>query len=515
MPKFFIVVTGTVGSGLGKGAVMAALGVCLQGLGLDVTTIKIDPYLNMSAGLLSPKEHGEVYVLQDGSEVDLDFGTYERALGVVLTGSNSITGGKAFTRLLKRQEAKDYMGKTVQMTHLAGVVLDMIYEAADLPVTKDGKAPDVCLVEVGGTVGDDESPEFLEAIRQLRQDRPAGTVLHVNLTALVEIFGELKTTPAQQSAKFMKAAGLCPNVVICRPPYPCLQEHLEKVHRAYSKCGKDLMGVLSLPKLPHSSEVPSFLSKHPVIRELLAPMGVVPALLSPPVVYDSKVRVGVVGKYAENHDAYHSVGKVLHSVGAAQKTSVEVVWVPVEAFDTATAPEFDAVVVPGGFGERGVEETIEITSYLGRHSVPVLAICMGLQCAFVGAMRALIPGANSEEYLDEKKADKGEAVVTRVTPDLAMNLGAHEVTSKGTAYRGRHLERFRNRYGVEVGTFPTEEDFPFRVTGVYGGHLVASMVHKTHPYFVGTQYHPEFHGEALSGDFFGLLQAALKARQAT
>ena len=169
------------------------------------------------------------------------------------------------------------------------------------------------------------------------------------------------------------------------------------------------------------------------------------------------------------------------------------------------------MVVPGGFGERGVEETIEITSYLERHSVPVLAICMGLQCAFIGAMRALIPGANSEEYLEEK----GVAVVTRVAPDLAMNLGAHEVTPKGTTYRGRHLERFRNRYGVEVGAFPTEEDFPFRVTGVYEGHLVASMVHKTHPYFVGTQYHPEFHGEALSGDFYGLVQAALEARKAT
>lgn len=530
-PKDILVVTGGVISGLGKGVTMAAIGrILAEKGGRRPIPIKLDPYLNVDAGKLSPYEHGEVFVLEDGGEVDLDFGTYQRELGVTSSYAHSITGGKV-TRLLEEKAEMEMLGKTIQERHRIEVCAEMVEEA--LEKTEWG---DLGLVEVGGTVGEDESSTFLWAVEGLLAEGRATrkrSVLHVHIVYIAKHLGEYKTKPAQQSRKLLAGVGLHhPDVVICRSedPTPLPASVLGKVQAAYRGSL-----VLDLPLLRDKSDIPAHLSK-PAFLSLLRATHFISAEVScspeewparPPSLAgggseERPLSIHVVGKYASHHDAYHSVFAALKHTAAALGLSVHVTGHSVVDYlkqhwlleRRGDGP--DAVVIPGGFGERGVEETITLCDHLlFFNKTPTLAICMGMQCAGIAAIRRHgYPKACSyEHYTGESDAT---VVVHGVFPRHGMLLGGRDI-EMGEGYTGSPRERFRNRFGFTDTKHLEKTSFQVTAKHTIPGTLhcieqtiVAAIRMRDHPFFVGTQYHPEFASrpDCPSPDFAALLKAA-------
>eukprot|EP01083_Nonionella_stella_P303401 1050249_1 len=402
MPKY-VVVSGGVVSGLGKGITASSIGLLLRESGLKVTSIKIDPYLNIDAGTMSPYEHGEVYVLDDGGEVDLDLGNYERFMDVTLTRDHNITTGKVYESVIKREREGCYLGKTVQVVpHITDAIQDWISRVSIIPVDGSGQTPDVCIIELGGTVGDIESMVFLEALRQFefRVGRDNFCHLHVSLIPVVGAVGEQKSKPAQHSVKELRAAGLLPQMIVCRSKEPITRSILEKI---------SLFGmvppnrVISVHDVQNIYQVPSMLLEQNLPALILSSLRLhkmVPAELP---LWDSiackslkslpTVTIGIVGKYTGLADSYLSVTKALRSAAMHADRHCKLVWVEATRLEREhkrsdpdqyteawkLLSEVDGILCPGGFGDRGTEGKILAAQFARENNVPYLGICLGMQ----------------------------------------------------------------------------------------------------------------------------------------
>jgi len=506
----YIFVTGGVVSGLGKGITAASLGRLLKQRGLRVKVQKLDPYLNVDPGTMSPYQHGEVFVTDDGAETDLDLGHYERFIDENLTFNSSVSSGKVYWNVLNRERAGDYLGGTVQIIpHITGEIKRNIY-SLDTPDT------DVAIVEIGGTVGDIESQPFLESIRQVAAERGRQNVMFIHVSLIVSIpgSGELKSKPTQHSAKELLSLGIQPDVIMCRCDAPIPDEILEKISLFCNIPRENAIPNLTADLL---YDVPLMLEREGLADVVVRRLGLIchaPDLTEwATMVHRAKhpkgtVRIALVGKYVALHDAYLSVVEALTHGGIENDVKVEVQWVDSETVTDENAvrvlAEADGVLVPGGFGDRGIEGKISAVRYAREHKAPFLGICLGMQMAVVEYARHVCGWADAHSSeLDPATAHP----VIDLMPDQrgvtakggTMRLGSYpcRVTSRETrtyqaygcdqiAERHRHRYEFNNDYRQDLtgaglvlaGLSPDER-------------LVEIVELKDHPWFVGVQFHPE------------------------
>ncbi len=527
-------VTGGVVSGLGKGVLTASLGCLLQARGVKVTLQKVDPYLNVDAGTMNPYEHGEVFVTKDGLETDLDIGHYERFLGQDLGEGNYLTTGRVYRDVITRERNGDYLGHTVQVIpHITDEIKRRIRGAVD------ASGAEVVVVEVGGTVGDIEGLPYLEAIRQMRDELPRSdvAVVHLSYVPILSTTGELKTKPTQHSVKELRTAGIQPDFIVARCPTGLPSGLRDKialfcdVPRQHVVAGRDLSTIYG---------VPLAMREEGLDEKLLARLGLtagerdltdweafVDRLERP----ERAVRIGIVGKYVELHDAYLSILEALHHAGAALATRVEVGWIQsdrVEREGERALDGFAGILVPGGFGERGIEGKVFAASHARRAGIPYFGICLGMQVATIAFARDALgwKRANSTEFdpqtphpvidlLPEQDGvtvkggtmRRGEYPASVVPGTLLHRLyGATEVGE-----RHRHRYEFNPRYRE---AFSAAGLLPSALSP--DGLLVEAVEAVDHPWYVGVQYHPEFRSRPLSPHplFLGFVQACLSARAA-
>ncbi|MEO7262214.1 MAG: CTP synthase, partial [Jatrophihabitantaceae bacterium] len=514
-------VTGGVASSLGKGLTASSLGSLLKARGLRVTMQKLDPYLNVDPGTMNPFQHGEVFVTEDGAETDLDIGHYERFLDTDLVGSANVTTGQVYSAVIAKERRGEYLGDTVQVIpHITNEIKDRIRSmAAPGP---DGEIPDVVITEVGGTVGDIESLPFLEAARQVRQDvgRENCFFLHVSLIPYLAPSGELKTKPTQHSVAALRSIGISPDAVVCRAD----REIPANVKRKISlMCDVDTEAVVAAVDAPSIYEIPKVLHDEGldayVVRRLGLPFrdvdwslwgGLLDRVRHP----KSEVSVALVGKYIDLPDAYLSVTEALRAGGFAHRTKVLLRWVASDLCETpagaaAQLAGVDGVVIPGGFGIRGIEGKLGAIRYARERGVPTLGLCLGLQCMTIEVARhvAGLPGANSAEFEPETPdpviatmADQVEVVAGNADLGGTMRLGSYPAelvpgSIVATAYgTTRVSERHRHRYEVNNAYREVLAASGLVISGTSpDGRLVefVELPREVHPFFVATQAHPE------------------------
>jgi CTP synthase len=508
MPKY-VFVTGGVVSSVGKGITTAAIGRLLKSRGLRVALMKLDPYLNVDPGTMSPYQHGEVFVTEDGAETDLDLGHYERFTDENLSRASNVTTGQVYSAVIAKERRGDYLGGTVQVIpHITNEIKARIRQVAEL------HRPDVIVVEVGGTVGDIEGQPFLEAIRQMRREEGRRNVLYIHVTFLPYIgsTGEVKTKPTQHSVKELRAIGIQPDVIICRTDHPVGDDVRAKV-ALFGDVDED--AVILLPTAETIYEVPLMLERAGLGRYVMEHLGwddrdpdladwerMVERLKSP----RRRLRIALVGKYVELHDAYLSVVEALRHAGLAHDVAVEIVWVN----STAERSEIEAVlrhvngiVVPGGFGPRGVEGKMLAARYARERGIPYLGLCYGLHMAVIEFARNVLGlcGANSTEIDPETPHPVIDLMPDQRGVEMGgtMRLGRYPCqlvpgTKAALAY-GESLvyERHRHRWEVNNAYREAFEAAGFVVSGQSpDGRYVEIMELHDHPWFVGVQFHPEF-----------------------
>ncbi|MFB6074712.1 MAG: glutamine hydrolyzing CTP synthase [Haloarculaceae archaeon] len=526
----FIFVTGGVMSGLGKGITAASTGRLLKNAGFDVTAVKIDPYLNVDAGTMNPYQHGEVYVLKDGGEVDLDLGNYERFLDEDMTSDHNVTTGKVYREVIDRERAGDYLGKTVQIIpHITDDIKRRIREAA--------AGTDVCLIEVGGTVGDIEGMPYLEALRQFAHEEDEEDILFAHVTLVpYSKNGEQKTKPTQHSVKELRSIGLQPDILVGRCEDRLDPQTKEKIALF---CDVPVDAVFSNPDVADIYHVPLMVEDEGLDEYVMERLGLAGEAL-PPAERDNEwreivtreregtVEVGLVGKYGLE-DAYISIHESLKHAGIERGVNVERTWIHAEDLADGHGGELDgldAVVVPGGFGARGTEGKIEAIRHAREQEVPFLGLCLGFQMAVVEYARNVLglAGAHSAE-LDEDTPDP----VIDILPEQyeiedmggTMRLGAHETDIEpGTLAHELYgatscTERHRHRYEVNPEYIDDLEDAGLVFSGRSGNRMEILEL-PDHPYFFGTQFHPEFRSRPTraSPPFVGLLDAVLDEQAA-
>jgi len=530
-------VTGGVASSLGKGLTASSLGRLLTSRGLRVTMQKLDPYLNVDPGTMNPFQHGEVFVTDDGAETDLDIGHYERFLNVNLHGSANVTTGQVYSNVIGKERRGEYLGDTVQVIpHITNEIKERIKAMA-------GPEIDIVITEVGGTVGDIESQPFLEAARQIRQDVGRDNVfyLHVSLVPYIGPSGELKTKPTQHSVAALRSIGIAPDAIVIRSD----REIPDSVKRKISSmCDVDLEAVVAAVDAPSIYDIPKVLFNEGldsyVIRRLGMPLreivwGEWDNLLKKVHQPAHQVSVALVGKYVDLPDAYLSVTEALRAGGFANNAKVNIKWVASDDCDTEDGAkkalgDVDAVCIPGGFGVRGIEGKLGALKFARENKIPTLGLCLGLQCMVIEAARNLagIKNANSAEFDPETKdpvistmQSQEEIVAGNGDMGGTMRLGLYPaVLASGSLvselYGSNEIqERHRHRY--EVNNKYREE---IAKTGlIFSGlspdaHLVefVELPRDTHPYYVGTQAHPEFLSRPTKAHplFSGLVAAAIK-----
>jgi CTP synthase len=525
----FVFVTGGVMSGLGKGITAASTGRLLTNAGFSVTAVKIDPYLNVDAGTMNPYQHGEVYVLKDGGEVDLDLGNYERFLGEDMTSDHNVTTGKVYKDVIENERAGDYLGKTVQIIpHITDDIKRRIREAA--------AGSDVCLVEVGGTVGDIEGMPYLEALRQFAHEESPEDIVFVHVTLVPRSKnGEQKTKPTQHSVKELRSIGLQPDVLVGRSETLLDGGTKEKIALF---CDVPREAVFSNPDVEDIYHVPLMVEEEGLDEYLMDRLGIADRALAPAerdngwreIVtreQTGEVDVALVGKYALE-DAYISIHEALKHAGLERRVEVNVVWVDADETPSEQRErlaEVDAIVVPGGFGSRGAAGKIEAVRVAREEAIPFLGLCLGFQMAVIEFARNVVglPDANSTEIAPET-----DAPVITILPDQydvenmggTMRLGAQETTiTPGTVAHGLYgadscTERHRHRYEVNPEYIETLETAGLVFSGTAGNRMeILELAVGEHPYFVGTQFHPEFRSRPgrASPPFVGLLDAVLTA----
>ena len=544
----YVVVTGGVLSGLGKGVTASSMGVLLKSAGLRVTSVKIDPYLNVDAGTMSPFEHGEVFVLDDGGEVDLDLGNYERFLDVALTRDNNITTGKVYAAVVERERRGDYLGKTVQVIpHITNEIQEWIERVAHVSSDGDNGAPDVCVIELGGTVGDIESAPFVEALRQFqfRVGRENICFVHVSLVPVMGPVGEQKTKPTQHTVKELRGLGIIPDILVCRSAKP-LQDDTRAKLAAFCHVSED--AVVSAHDVSNIYRVPMMLEEQGVSGVLSGLFGFeLPS--ERPLLDDWKamadrvdnpaeeVHIATVGKYTGLSDSYLSVIKALQHSSYAVGRKLVIDWIESADLDDQTAsadPEAhaaawellkgaDGVLVPGGFGIRGIEGKIKAAEYARENNVPYLGVCLGLQVATIEFCRNVLgmEGANSTEF-DEDTPHPAVVFMPEISKTHmggTMRLGTKPTPFLVDDCKMRRLyggadhvdERHRHRYEVNPDFIEQIEEAGLKYVGKdETGQRCEIMELDGHPYFVGTQYHPEFKSRPgrPSPPFLGLLMAA-------
>ena len=544
----YVVVTGGVLSGLGKGVTASSMGVLLKSAGLRVTSVKIDPYLNVDAGTMSPFEHGEVFVLDDGGEVDLDLGNYERFLDIALTRDNNITTGKVYAAVVERERRGDYLGKTVQVIpHITNEIQEWIERVAHVSSDGDNGAPDVCVIELGGTVGDIESAPFVEALRQFqfRVGRENICFVHVSLVPVMGPVGEQKTKPTQHTVKELRGLGIIPDILVCRSAKP-LQDDTRAKLAAFCHVSED--AVVSAHDVSNIYRVPMMLEEQGVSGVLSGLFGFeLPS--ERPLLDDWKamadrvdnpaeeIRIATVGKYTGLSDSYLSVIKALQHSSYAVGRKLVIDWIESADLDDQTAsadPEAhaaawellngaDGVLVPGGFGIRGIEGKIKAAGYARENNVPYLGVCLGLQVATIEFCRNVLgmEGANSTEF-DEDTPHPAVVFMPEISKTHmggTMRLGTKPTPFLVDDCKIRRLyggadhvdERHRHRYEVNPDFIEQIEEAGLKYVGKdETGQRCEIMELDGHPYFVGTQYHPEFKSRPgrPSPPFLGLLMAA-------
>ena len=514
MRKKYIFITGGVLSSLGKGLSAAALGAVLEARGLSITNVKMDPYINVDPGTMSPYQHGEVYVTEDGCETDLDLGHYERFTRSVMLQRNSFTTGKVYQSVIDRERAGEYLGRTVQVIpHITDEIKRRIHVAAE--------DVDLCIVEVGGTVGDIEGLPFLEAIRQFRMDVGPENVLFIHLTLVpfIKTSGELKTKPTQHSVKELREVGIQPDILFCRSEMEIPKELRTKISRF---CNVDERDVISVPDVDHIYELPQKLADEAVDDRVLEKLGIWAAsanlepwkdLVSRLKKPAQSVKIAICGKYVHLTDTYKSLNEALHHGGLAHSTRVELIFVDSENIDI-DAPEgvlgdVDGILVPGGFGVRGTEGKIAAIRYAREQEVPFFGICLGLQMAVVEYARNVLglDGANSREFdpsprhavielMDEQRqvTQKGGTMRPGSYPseNREGNL-AHAIYDSAMIDK-----RHRHRFEVNPAFHAALEKGGMAISGWSPDRVLAEIVEVAdHPWFVACQFHPEFKSRPL------------------
>jgi CTP synthase len=517
-----IFVTGGVASSLGKGLTASSLGRLLTSRGLRVTMQKLDPYINVDPGTMNPFQHGEVFVTEDGAETDLDIGHYERFLDRNLSADANVTTGKVYSRVIARERRGEYLGDTVQVIpHITNEIKDRIRAMAD--PDPDGKSPDVVITEIGGTVGDIESLPFLEAARQVRHEvgRDHVFFLHVSLVPFLAPSGELKTKPTQHSVATLRNIGIQPDALICRAD----REIPEPLKRKISlMCDVDAEAVISTPDAPSIYDIPRVLHREGldayVVRRLNLSFHDVDwtvwgDLLDKVHHPDETVRIAIVGKYIDLPDAYLSVTEALRAGGFAHHARVELVWVASDDCQTyagasAALGDVQGVLIPGGFGVRGIEGKIGAINYARINRIPVLGLCLGLQCIVIEAARSLagLGGANSAEF----DANAADPVIATMVDQTDVVAGAKDMggTMRLGAYPARLVpgslvaeiygttsvsERHRHRYEVNNAYRDALEQAGLKLSGTSPDSSLVEFVEldrSQHPFLVATQAHPEF-----------------------
>ncbi len=518
----YVFITGGVVSSLGKGLASAALGALLQARGFSVRLRKLDPYLNVDPGTMSPFEHGEVFVTDDGAETDLDLGHYERFTGVACRKTDSVSSGRIYSNVLEKERRGDYLGKTIQVIpHVTNEIKDFL-RVGDEEV-------DFMLCEIGGTVGDIEGLPFFEAIRQFAHEKPRGECIFMHLTLLpyLAASGELKTKPTQHSVKELQSIGIAPDVLVCRSEHPIPEREREKIALF---CNVRKEAVVAAYDLKSIYEAPLAYHREGLDQAVLDAFGISPAprpnlekwLDVQDRIHntDGEVNVAIVGKYIQLEDAYKSIKEALTHGGMANRVKVNVQWVDAEDFDREDVGErlsgYHAILVPGGFGERGTEGKIKAAQFARERKVPYLGICLGMQMAVIEAARnvAGVARAGSEEF-DHEKGEKrfepvvyhlkewvqGNHTVSRKADDDkggTMRLGAYSANlkegSKVAEVYGATVieERHRHRYEVDLKYKDKLESCGLVFSGMSpDGRLPEIVEWKDHPWFIGVQYHPE------------------------
>jgi len=531
-------VTGGVASSLGKGLTASSLGRLLVARGIRVTMQKLDPYLNVDPGTMNPFQHGEVFVTDDGAETDLDIGHYERFLDTNLHGSANVTTGQVYSRVIARERRGEYLGETVQVIpHITNEIKERIRAMA---------APDIDLVitEVGGTVGDIESQPFLESIRQIRQEVGRDNVfyLHVSLVPYIGPSGELKTKPTQHSVVALRSIGIAPDAIVLRSDREIPIGVKKKISLM---CDVDLEAVVAamdapsiydIPKVLHSEGLDSYVVKRLDLGGHEVVWGEWDALLQKVHHPKHHVRVGLVGKYIDLPDAYLSVSEALRAGGFANEAKIEIVWIPSDECESADGAKkhltgLDAIVVPGGFGIRGIEGKVGALKFARENKIPTLGLCLGLQCMVIEAARNL---AGMKDAISAEFSDSGTPVIA--TMDDQKHVVAGEGDMGGTMRLGLYKsdllkgsvvantygsleisERHRHRYEVNN----LYRDQISKAGLVFSGMFVerdlvefVELPQEVHPYYVGTQAHPELRSRPTKPHplFVGLIKAAVAAK---
>jgi len=532
----FIFVTGGVVSSLGKGIASASLGAVLESRGLRVTILKLDPYLNVDPGTMSPFQHGEVFVTEDGAETDLDLGHYERFLSSKMTRNNNFTSGQIYETVLRRERRGDYLGGTVQ-------VIPHLTDEIKRRILTGGEGYDIALVEIGGTVGDIESQPFLEAIRQLKMELGSNRALliHLTLVPYIATAGETKTKPTQHSVKELRSIGLQPDVLLCRSEVEIDRSQLKKISLFTNV---EERAVVPLVDVDTIYRIPMYLHKWGldqfVVERFQLECGpsnlaewerVAFNQLNP----EREVTIAMVGKYMELLDAYKSLNEALSHAGIQSRTKVNVNYLDSEDLmdDIGLLNGCHAILVPGGFGERGVEGKIRAVQFARENGIPYLGICLGMQVAVIEFARNVVglAGANSTEFdrlaphpviglITEWIDEDGRTEIRSEASDLGgtMRLGAQaailEPGSRAREIYGADTitERHRHRYEVNAHYIPQLQEHGLKIGGwSAANHLVETIELPGHPWFFACQFHPEFTSTPRSGHplFTGFVDAAL------
>jgi CTP synthase len=534
-----VFVTGGVVSSLGKGIAAASLGAILVSRGLKVTLVKLDPYINVDPGTMNPQQHGEVFVTDDGAETDLDLGHYERFVGIQTSQANNFTSGRVYANVIRNERRGDYLGATVQVIpHITDEIKRMVLAAAE--------GNDIAIVEVGGTVGDIEGLPFLEAIRQMRIEmgRHRTLFIHCTLVPYIPTAGEIKTKPTQHSVKELRSIGIQPDILLCRCDRPLPESARSKialftnVEREAVIPVQDVESIYQVPLVLHSYNLDEAVLRMLGMEAPNADMsrweGIVHAYRNP----EQEVVIGMVGKYIDQTESYKSLSEALNHASMATKTKAQIRYLCAEELERVGAPLLDGLhglIVPGGFGERGIEGKILASKIARERGLPYLGICLGMQVALIdfARHRAGMARANSTEFdvqtpypvvamLEEWKDLTGQVRRAQTDKGGTMRLGGQKCQllpgSLAAKLYGRDqiVERHRHRYEVNNRLLPDLERAGLAVSGRSPETGLVEMIElPDHPWFVGCQFHPEFCSKPWQAHplFVGLLEAAKASLQ--
>jgi CTP synthase len=545
----FVFVTGGVVSSLGKGIAAASLAAILESRGLKVTLIKLDPYLNVDPGTMSPFQHGEVFVTDDGAETDLDLGHYERFITTRMKRTNNFTTGQIYKTVLEKERRGDYLGKTVQVIpHVTNEIQEFVRRGAGLSADSTIEPVDVAICEIGGTVGDIESLPFLEAVRQmaLKLGPTNAAFVHLTYVPFIAAAGELKTKPTQHTVQKMREIGIQPDALLCRADRPIPDEEREKISLFTNVAAHGVISVwdadtiYKVPRMLHEQGLdelicmklqlltkPANLQRWDrLVKEVMNPKG--------------EVTIAMAGKYTELSDSYKSLNEALRHAGMKHHVKVNIEYVDSETLTDATAGElakYDAILVPGGFGKRGIEGKIVAAQYAREHAIPYLGICLGMQVATIEYARHMagLAGANSTEFepdgphpvialIDEWQDADGSIHKRDARSDLGgtMRLGAQSSDVRaGTlaheVYGPVVTERHRHRYEANEHYLQRLQDAGLVISAITQREKLTEMIElprSVHPWYVGVQFHPEFKSTPWDAHplFISYIDAALKHR---